>query len=85
MSNWKQFAKWAEEKGLKKIGQIQEKVVENYVKELVKSGMSKKTIESRIGAINKVMLHSGRWDNESRVVLSKIEGVKPKGVANKSL
>ncbi len=35
-----------------------------------------KTIESRIGAINKVMLYSERWDNESRVVLSKIEGVK---------
>ena len=45
--------------------------------------MSKKTIESRIGAINKVMLHSGRWDNESRVVLSKIEGVKPRALPTK--
>ena len=56
LSNWKQFAKWAEEKGLKRIGQIQKKHVENYVRELADSGMSKKTIESRIGAINKVLL-----------------------------
>ena len=83
LSNWKQFAKWAEENGLKRIGQIQKKHVENYVKELADSGMSKKTIESRIGAINKVMLYSERWDNESRVVLSKIEGVKPRALPTK--
>lgn len=83
LSNWKQFAKWAEEKGLKRIGQIQKKHVENYVKELVDSGMSKKTIESRIGAVNKIMLYSERWDNESRVVLSKIEGVKPRELPTK--
>lgn len=83
LSNWKQFAKWAEEKGLKRIGQIQKKDLEIYVKELVDSGMSKKTIESRIGAVNKIMLYSGRWDNESRVVLSKIEGVKPRELPTK--
>ena len=83
LSNWKQFAEWAEEKGLKRIGQIQKKHVENYVKELVDSGMSKKTIESRIGAVNKIMLYSGRWDNENRVVLSKIEGVKPRELPTK--
>lgn len=83
LSNWKQFAKWAEEKGFKRIGQIQKKDLEIYVKELVDSGMSKKTIESRIGAVNKIMLYSGRWDNESRVVLSKIEGVKPRELPTK--
>ena len=85
LSNWKQFAKWAEEKGLKRIGQIQKKHVENYVKELVDSGMSKKTIESRIGAINKIMLYSERWNNESRIVLSKIEGVKARELPTKNL
>ncbi len=48
---------------------MQKKHVENYVR-VSDSGMSKKTIESRIGAINKVMLHSERWDNESRCDIS---------------
>ncbi len=44
LSNWKQFAKWAEEKGLGLDGLG--KNVENYMKELVDSGMSKKMAES---------------------------------------
>ncbi len=51
---------------------ITEKYVENYVRELI-IGMSKDD-RAIIGAINKVMLHDERWDNESRVILSKVRG-----------
>lgn len=82
-NNWRQFSKWATENGLKRVGQITQSDVEKYVRECAENGLSKKTIESRIGAINKVMLVSGRWENENRVILSKIEGITPKKLPTK--
>lgn len=82
-NNWRQFSKWATENGLKRVGQITQSDVEKYVRECAENGLSKKTIESRIGAINKVMLVSGRWENENRVILSKIEGITAKKLPTK--
>lgn len=82
-NNWRQFSKWATENGLKRVGQITQSDVEKYVRECAENGLSKKTIESRIGAINKVMLVSGRWENENRVILSKIEGITVKKLPTK--
>lgn len=82
-NNWRQFSKWANENGLKRVGQITQNDVEKYVRECAENGLSKKTIESRIGAINKVMLASERWKNENRVILSKIEGIAVKKLPTK--
>lgn len=82
-NNWRQFSKWANENGLKRVGQITQNDVEKYVRECAENGLSKKTIESRIGAINKVMLASERWKNEDRVILSKIEGIAVKKLPTK--
>lgn len=82
-NNWRQFSKWANENGLKRVGQITRNDVEKYVRECAENGLSKKTIESRIGAINKVMLASERWKNENRVILSKIEGIAVKKLPTK--
>lgn len=82
-NNWKQFSQWANDNGFKRVGQITQNDVEEYVRECVKSGLSKKTIESRIGAINKVMLAGGRWENKNRVILSKIEGITVKKLPTK--
>lgn len=82
-NNWRQFSKWANENGLKRVGQITQNDVEKYVRECAENGLSKKTIESRIGAINKVMLASERWNNENRVILGKIDGITVKKLPTK--
>ena len=76
--NWKQFSQYAEKQGVKVLGKINTELVHNYVKYLASQGYAKKTIESRIGAINKIMVASGRWDFENRVILSKIEDLDVK-------
>lgn len=71
--NWNQFSQYAEENGVKDLRKINTELVHNYVKDLASQGYAKKTIESRIGAVNKIMVASGRWDFENRVILTKIE------------
>lgn len=76
--NWNQFSAWAENKGIHTIGKIKKELVEEYAKELAKNGYAKKTIESRIGAVNKIMQANNKWDSSERVILSKISGLNPR-------
>lgn len=78
--NWNQFSKWAENHNIKTVGKITRELVENYCRELAENGYAKKTIESRIGAINKIMQSSERWQKSERVVLSKIENLNVKSL-----
>lgn len=78
--NWKQFAEWLKDKNIKTIGKIKQETVEEYVKFLAENNYAKKTIESRIGAVNKIMQVSGRWEREDRVILSKIENINIKSL-----
>lgn len=78
--NWEQFSQYAEELGVKDLRKINAELVHNYVKHLASQGYAKKTIESRIGAVNKIMVASGRWNFENRVILSKIEDLDVKNL-----
>lgn len=78
--NWNQFSAWAEEKGIHTLGKIKKELVEEYAKELAKNGYAKKTIESRIGAVNKIMQANDKWKSSDRVILSKIAGLNSKGL-----
>lgn len=70
-NNWEQFAKWLDDNyKFRRLGQLKPEHVEKYINELNDSGLSKKTLQSRIGAINKVM--GTRWSDKEKPVLSKM-------------
>lgn len=71
-NNWSQFSEWLEKNyNIKKISKIEPIHVEKYVKELNDKGMSKKTLQSRISAVNKVM--GGRWNDDIKPQLRKMD------------
>lgn len=71
LNNWNQFADWVHENyKMRSVGKITPEHVEKYIKELNGQGMSKKTLQSRIGAINKTM--GKRWSEKEKPILSKM-------------
>lgn len=71
-NNWNQFSDWLDENyNIKKISKIEPIHVEKYIKELNEKGMSKKTMQSRISAVNKVM--GGRWSDDIKPQLRKMD------------
>jgi len=71
-NNWIQFSQWLDKNyKMRRLSQIKPEHVEKYINELNDKGMSKKTLQSRIGAINKVMIE--RWSNKEKPTLSKMK------------
>lgn len=72
-SQWRQFARYAEENhGVKGLKKLDKKVVHKYIKELQKTGVAEKTLKSRISAINHVMVGSGVWKENQKLSLSQM-------------
>ena len=70
-NNWEQFADWLDSNyKMRRLGELKPEHVEEYIKELNGQGLSKKTLQSRIGAINKVM--NERWSENEKPKLSKM-------------
>ena len=70
-NNWEQFADWLDGNyKMRRLGELKPEHVEEYIKELNGQGLSKKTLQSRIGAINKVM--NERWSENEKPKLSKM-------------
>lgn len=76
-SQWRQFAKYAEEKyGIKGLKKLNETVVQQYLKDLQKQEVAEKTLKSRVSAINHVMVGSGVWKENQKVSLSQMRSQK---------
>lgn len=70
--NWERFSDWlGENKKTARLGQIKREDVKEYIEKLNEQGLSKKTLQARISAINKVM--GKRWDSELDENGNKIE------------
>lgn len=71
MNNWEQFSDWLDDNyKMRRLSQLKPEHVEEYIKVLNAQGLSKKTLQSRIGAINKVMAE--RWSESEKPKLSKM-------------
>lgn len=78
--NWDRIAKWLGEKyQVKRLGQIKPEMIHEFVKEQAISGgidgkgASRKTLQSYLGAFNKVMYADGRIDRGKGLELRKMD------------
>lgn len=73
---WAQFADWAHNKGLKRLSQVTEESVREFIADKASwggrdgKGATAKTLKSYLTAINKVMTIGGAWGDDQRVTLS---------------
>lgn len=83
LSNWGKFADWVDENyKIRSVAKIKPEHVEKYIKHLAEDkDRSKKTLQSRIGAINKTM--GERWTEKEKPTLSKMK-VKVKSTKQNS-
>lgn len=86
-NNWASFVTWLEINDYKinRLGQIKPIYIENYIKYLANQGYSKKTLQTRISAVNKVM--GTRFSENEKPKLSKmdVDVKKTKGNSYKHL
>lgn len=81
LKNWTKFATWAESQGVKTMGKFSDELVTRFLVEQAEQGgrtgqgASKKTLESYLGSINKVMMASGRWEKSEKMELAKVDGL----------
>ena len=74
MNSWNHFSDWVfENYQIRSLNKITPEHVEKYIKELNSSekGVSKKTLQTRISAVNKVM--GNRWNDDVKPKLSKMD------------
>lgn len=72
LSQWKQFANYADEKGIKGLKKLDNTLIYGYIRDLQVNGMAEKTLKSRISAINHVLVGSGVWKENQRVSLKEM-------------
>lgn len=76
--NWEEFANWANDNyKVRKLGDIKQEMLKEFLKHKAETGgrdgqgATKKTLQTYISAVNKVMLISGRWEESEKPTLTK--------------